>query len=80
MAGALAELFRAFAHEDVRPDGAGGGRSQPSVVACSHLREALGRANPRIGERAPRMFCIDGGFGTAAIPMLHLYWAVLFLL
>ncbi len=45
--GALAELFRAFAHEE----GVSVGRSQPSAVACSRLRDALSRANPRIGER-----------------------------
>ncbi|CAL8470410.1 g9952 [Coccomyxa elongata] len=44
--GALAELFRAFAHED----GVSGGRPRPSAVACSRLRDALSRANPRIGD------------------------------
>ena len=49
-ASALAELFRAFARDEARPEGAGGGRSQPSAVACRRLWDALSRANLRVGE------------------------------
>ena len=45
MPGALAELFRVLARDDMRPDGGGGG------IAPSRLREALYRVNPRLGER-----------------------------
>ncbi|KAK9916146.1 hypothetical protein WJX75_009305 [Coccomyxa subellipsoidea] len=41
--GALAELFRALARDDMRPDGGGG-------VTPTRLREALSRLNPRLGE------------------------------
>ncbi len=44
MPGALAELFRVLARDDMRPDGGGG-------IAPSRLREALYRVNPRLGER-----------------------------
>ena len=43
--GALAELLRVLARDDMRPDGGGGG------IAPSRLREALCRVNPRLGER-----------------------------
>ena len=38
--GALAELFRALARDEMRPDG----------VAPTRLREALSRLNPRLGK------------------------------
>ena len=41
--GALAELFRALARDDMRPDGGGG-------VTPTRLREALSRLNPRLGK------------------------------